>query len=70
MLRNEEAAEGEESMLWFDIPPGAFSVFATQRNEQLIFNKTCQSPEQKGCVPVHTAAEGLAGAASQTSAYR
>lgn len=50
MLRNEEAAEGEESMLWFDIPPGAFSVFATQRNEQLFFNKTSLQSRKAVCL--------------------
>lgn len=65
MLRNGEAAEGEENTLWFEIPPGAFSLFATQRNEQLISNQTCESPEQEAFVPVHRAAAGLAGAVPQ-----
>lgn len=50
VLRGGEAAEGRESMLWFEIPPGAFILFATQRNEQLISHKTSESPEHKACV--------------------
>lgn len=65
MMRKVEAAEGGESMLWFEIPRGAVSLFATQRNEQLISNQTCESPEQNAFVPVHTAAAGLAGAVPQ-----